>query len=149
MNHYSYCYSLVPYHHTDDLDELVNVGLMVHSAAMKGFASMRPKSLKWLELIYPGVLRQMVSRYYHYFEDRAQEIARERKDWWNSHATFAEFLDSEFLMPHTTSLQFGRVKVSMQNFNDFERLTEHLYHFHFAHYDRASRLKFERGFRGT
>lgn len=147
MNHYSYCYTLLQYRHTSDLDELINIGLLVHSAPMKVFVFIRPNDLKRLELIYPDVEIGMINRYYQYFQTRVQGLAKERKDWWNSPASFQEFIDSEFLMPHSTKLQFGRVKISMRNFKDFRHLKEHLYRSYFMYYDRVADLKFENGFR--
>ena len=110
-----YTYSLLQYHHSLVLEEVLNVGVLVYYHQSQKLYFLHPNRLTRLRFAYPGLPEKTIRAYCNLFEERAAKLyeSPELFSRYNMEQSFAGFVNDELLPTDSSGLQFSNPKKAL------------------------------------
>jgi len=138
----SYTYSLLQYRHSQLLEEVLNVGIIVFYPTEQKLFFLFPDRLARLRFAYPNVPEKIIRSYCKAFESRAKEISSKPEFFANHDLinSFDRFLNDEFLPDDSSSLQFSAPKLGLNEQNSFQIINNQLYNFYFTVFEHHGEI---------
>ncbi len=134
MNTGTFSFSLLQYHHSQILGEILNIGIVAYFPDQKVIKFIYPDKLIRLKFAYPDVPEKTIKSYFKFFESRVNQYNSQLNFFANHDvdSSFESFLHREFLASDSSSLQFGEVKKSVLYTNDLNVISNQLYNLYFS-----------------
>ena len=129
-----YTFSLLQYHHSQVLGEVLNIGALVYFPNVKRLECLFPKKLSRLKFTYPSVPERTIKSYFRAFEEKVTNLNLRPELFTDLELdnSFKKFLAQEFLPEDSSSLQFGEIKKGIQFSNDYQVICNQLYNLYFS-----------------
>lgn len=129
-----FTYSLLQYHHSQLLGEVLNIGLIVYFPVQKRLEFIYPEKLIRLRFAYPDVPEKLIKSYFKYFNKRVEELnySPEIFSDYDLSKSLKDFLEREFLPEDSSSLQFGNYRTSVLYTSNLEHIKNQLYNLYFS-----------------
>jgi hypothetical protein len=142
MNLKTYTYSILQYRHSQILEEVLNVGVIVYHHKEEKLFFLYPEKLARIRFAYPDVPEKIIKAYCKAFENRANEITQtpdffSKFDLKNS---FEKFLNDEFLSSDNSSLQFTNSKIGLSNELTYKIINNQLYNLYFTVFEHHGEI---------
>ena len=134
MKNGTFTYSLLQYHHSQLLGEVINIGLIVYFPDSSRLEFIYPEKLLRLRYAYPSVPEKTIKSYFKYFRTRVDEL-NQQKDAFTEYGlekSLKSFLESEFLPSDSSALQFGNYRTSVLYTTNIEHILNQLYNLYFS-----------------
>lgn len=128
-------YSLLHYRHSQALDEVLNVGVLVLFPAQSRVCFLYPERLTRLRNTYRNAPEKTLRAYFKSFLNRAKQLNQEPELFADFHRDPQGFVYREFLPADASSLQFGLLKTSVLYTDDTDVICEQLYEQYLSFYD--------------
>lgn len=134
MNKGTFTYALLQYHHSQLLGEVLNIGLIVYFPIYKRFEFLSPDKLIRLRFAYPDVPEKTIKSYFKYFEKKVDDLNKQPDIFHDSDLSnsLKLFLETEFLAPDSSVLQFGNFRTAVLYSQDLKLITNQLYNLYFS-----------------
>ena len=133
-----YTYSLLQYHHSQVLGEVLNIGLLVYFKNKNEFRFLYPEKLIRLRFAYPNVPEKTIKAYYRTFQDRVNKLNHQQELYSpiDISESLSKLIDSEFLPSDSSALQFSKSKKAISYTNDVEKISNQLYNLYFTVFEQ-------------
>jgi hypothetical protein len=134
MNKGTFTYGLLQYHHSQLLGEVLNIGLVVYFPDVRRLEFIYPEKLIRLKFAYPDVPEKTIKAYFKYFESKAHELNESNGLFheFDAHSSLNQLLETEFLAPDSSVLQFGNFRTSVLYTQDIDHIISQLYNLYFS-----------------
>ena len=134
MNTNVYTYSLLKYIHSQVLDEVLNIGLLVYFPSRRKLEFLYPDKLVRLRFAYPNVPEKTIKAYYRSFEDRIEELNAKPELFadYRLEESLDSFISAELISHDSSAIQFGNTKQGLLYTNDTEKIVDQLYNQYFV-----------------
>lgn len=136
-----YTYSLLQYHHSLVLEEVLNVGVLVYYHQSQQLFFLHPDKLTRLRFAYPGLAEKTIKSYCKIFERRAEELTAspELFSRYNMEQSFAHFINDDLLPADSSSLQFSQPKKAFFSLDStVEKTNNQLYNRFFGFFEEEN-----------
>jgi|GEM_PF-1032224 len=130
----TFSFALLQYHHSQILGEILNIGIVAYFPDHKVLKFIYPEKLIRLRFAYPDVPEKTIKNYFKFFENRVSELNSQQEIFsdYTLDVSLDTFLNSEFISPDSSSLQFGKTKKSVLYTTDIDTIQNQLYNLYFS-----------------
>ncbi len=134
MNNGTFSFSLLQYHHSQILGEILNIGLIAYFPDQRIIRFIYPEKLIRLRFAYPEAPEKTIKSYFKFFTNRVKELNSKPEIFasYNIESSLEAFLNKEFIASDSSSLQFGKVKKSVLYTDDINTISNQLYNLYFS-----------------
>jgi len=134
MNKGTFTYSLLQYHHSQLLGEVLNIGLIAYFPEAGRLEFLYPDKLLRLRYAYPSVPEKTIKSYFKYFQSRVDELNKQKNVFsdYDLNNSLKTFIESEFLQSDSSALQFGNYRTSVLYTDKIEHILNQLYNLYFS-----------------
>lgn len=105
----TYSYSLLQYHHSIILGEIINIGLLIYFPTISKLRFLHPVDLSRLKNLYLNFPEGTVFSYYEYFQQKVGELNEmpSKLESYDISRSLKDLIDKEFLSEDSSMLQFS------------------------------------------
>jgi len=134
MNKGTFTYSLLQYHHSQLLGEVLNIGLIAYFPDPGRLEFLYPEKLLRLKYAYPSVPEKTIKAYFKYFQVRIDELNQQKNAFsdYDLDKSLKTFLEREFLQSDSSALQFGNYRTSVLYTTNIQHILNQLYNLYFS-----------------
>jgi hypothetical protein len=142
MTENTYTYSLLQYRHSQILEEVLNVGVLVYFHQEQKLFFLHPEKLARLRFAYLDFPERTVKSYCKAFEAKALELTKQNSVFkeYDIANHFHSFVNHEFLPEDSSTLQFSNPKTGIIIDSDFQRINDRLYNLYFTVFDQHNEI---------
>lgn len=124
----TYTYSLLQYHHSIVLGEVLNLGLIIYLPSINRISFIHPISLNRFKIVYEDFPENTIISYYNYFQKRVKELNSNSDIFYKYELkkSLKEFIEYEFLPADSSMLQFSNYNKAVLYTNNLDNLVKKL-----------------------
>lgn len=132
-----FLYSVLQYHHSQVLGEVLNVGVLLIFPAQKRLAFLYPEYLFRLKTAYPHLPERVIRTYFKGISKRVEQLNQQPEIFANFvNANYAvHFISAELLPEDSSALQFGKVSTVLLYTEDLEKIKKQYHHTYLSLYE--------------
>ena len=129
----TYTYSLLQYHHSIALGEILNIGILLYFPSLSKLSFIHPNNLARPKNLYTNFPEKTILNYYEYFSQRVKELNVNSDIFlrYNLNNDLKELIELEFLQADSSMLQFSNSNKAILYTDDVDELIKKLAHFYF------------------
>jgi Protein of unknown function (DUF3037) len=132
-----FLYSVLQYHHSQVLGEVLNVGVLLIFPTQKRLTFLYPDHLFRLKTTYPHAPEKVIRTYFKGISKRIKQLNQQPEIFANFvNANYAvHFIATELLPEDSSALQFGKVSTALLYTEDLEKIKKQYYNTYLSLYE--------------
>ena len=137
-----YTYSLLQYRHSQILEEVLNIGLLVYFPNSRRLEFVYPERLLRLKFAYPNVPDKTIRAYFKSFTEKIAALNQQPELYadFSLEKSLKDFAETELIPIDSSALQFGSTKRGLLYTNDPQKLLNDLYNLYFSVFDHNTNI---------
>ncbi len=128
-------YSILQYHHSAALGEVMNVGILVLFPEQQQLRFFHPERLTRLRAAYPNFPERVLKAYFKGIGARLKELNQQPEIFDNYVHDSLAFIDNEILVRDSSALQFSEIKTSVLYSKDLDLVARQIYELYLSLYE--------------
>lgn len=135
MKKATYTYCLLKYNHSQFLNELLNVGILVYFNDTRKIYFEYPEKLFRLRLAYLDIPEKTIKSHLRVTREKIELLNKDIFNQFPESIDFSKLIDSEILLRDSTCLEFGALKTGLKYIDNEHDIVNNLYNQFFLYFD--------------
>ena len=143
-----YTYCLLQYRHSQFLDEVLNIGILVHFHDTNNIYFECPEKLLRLKFAYINIPEKTIKSYFKFFKEKVNWVNHNfGKDGIDplfssiilepNEISFGKFIHQQLLPPDSSAIQFGKIKRGLKYSKDEKFILDQLFNQYFSFFSQS------------